>query len=147
MIHEEEICYWSKHANGTTVWARPIEGEGDWIKGMPAWYEEYCYVVDNEWAELRMAQIDGRKLQKVFNGKWEDTYLLISSTSTSIPSDWRVKPVEPIYEYQWILKKEGMSRWTMTNYWYFVGEEITESKGWEKVEPFRPSKRKRNEQK
>ncbi len=97
----KEIKRWVKAPNGTEVWWRN-EKETEWIrKDNVLFYNNMIYVVDDEWAELRKAQIDGKQLQKkVLNEHtWTNNILDEENMIYSSPSNWRIKPeIEfPVY--------------------------------------------------
>lgn len=99
MRHKEEIVRWANSPDGTKVWEKLNSG---WhLSTYPAWSPNVPYIVDDEWAELRKAQADGKQLQycDIYN-KWVDRVLDVSymnTTSSSILSRWKIKP-EPVYE-------------------------------------------------
>lgn len=117
--HWREIKRWV-NSNSSWVWRNKAKN-CTWVKiNDPSFLEEFEYVVDDEWAELRKAQIDGKQLQ--FNDLagtgWIDRVLDEEYMSFTEPEDWRIKPeIEfPIYcrskAYNLIVKfigrKEGI---------------------------------------
>ena len=104
MTQEDEICYWSKHKDGTKVWGKMKSGK--WvILDQLFWTGFSGYIVDDEWAELRKAQEDGEQLQFT-NGvdEWIDSELTLSYIRKQHSNEvqkWRVKPKKPSYEWQW----------------------------------------------
>jgi len=93
MKHKEEIKYWAEQPDGTKVWERYDTGD-DWIATrFPDWDADKSCIVDNQWAELRKSQADGKQLQWVnpFD-EWEDSTLTLERIKKEdIPEDWMVK--------------------------------------------------------
>jgi len=149
MIHtqKEEIGRWVNSPEGTGVWINKQHGNGWFLhsdKSMNCWYPEFLYVVDDEWAELRKAQIDGKQLQlnPTFskNGVWMDKKLTDDRMSFDTPKQWRIKHDEPVYEWQVILKRDNDSFW-MSNDWYTEEEAVKHFKNSYIVKMYEPSKR------
>jgi len=157
MKHEKEICYWAKQPDGTKVWRRANDKDSEWkLNLFPKWYETSHYIVDDEWAELRKAQADGKQLQRAAylcgrNREWIDIEFVIEDTKITELDHWRIKP-EELYEYQWIYKlpagREGM--YYISTRYYIDEEEFVNSypnRSRRKnardipVEPYLPSKR------
>lgn len=91
--HINEMERWAKAPDGTRMWFK--DGDDlDWDTTlMPFWAESCIYIVDDEWAELRKAQADGKQLQVYQNMvKWVDDKLSYSDLETSTPEHWRIKP-------------------------------------------------------
>ena len=88
MTHKKEIKYWAEHPDGTKVWAR-TQSE-DWvILGIPSWAPDVIYIVDDEWVELRKAQVDGATIQRLLPGKrWHN-----------VDNDWWKTSFYEIYRY------------------------------------------------
>jgi len=96
--HLEEICYWAEHPFGTKVWCKT---EKEWLRqNCSGWLPVYTYIVDNEWAELRKAQADGKQLQLKLQDKWIDAELVIKNKYNSTPKHWRIKP-DKVRKYKW----------------------------------------------
>ena len=105
MIHKEEIKYWAEQPDGTRVWCHE-DGNIEYWKLLccsPEWFPQNIYIVDNEWATLRKAQSEGKQLQLSITGEvWKDKELTYSRMPLDEPEWWRIKPEEPVYEYQWL---------------------------------------------
>ena len=109
--HEKEMIRFAEAPEGTLVW-QFFEDSNKWILVFPGWDKNNKYVVDDEWAELRKAQIDGKQLQRkdgvgdVGQQRWRDDSLsgMDQSEYVSKPTDWRVKPNVPKYEWQWMMR-------------------------------------------
>ena len=103
----KEIERWAKAPNGTKVWNRK-KNDHTWYIAEPLWAEYHIYVIGDEWAELRMAQIDGKQLQFYCSdeNRWCDQPLEEIHFKCSTPSEWRIKPeIEfPVYRRE---KKQG----------------------------------------
>ena len=105
MYWKDEICYWSDHPERTEVWARSETGK--WHRYLsPAWNPRFVYVVDNEWAELRKAQADGKQLQYYYADERQWTDANLSQPCKNSIRDWRIKPEEPVYEWQWVYQTD-----------------------------------------
>ena len=104
MTHKDEIQYWAEHQDGMIVQFRTPESIFWYKTDQPQWKPRNVYIVDNEWAFLRKAQREGKQLQclNYFNPGWTDVSLDIDATKVTTPEEWRIKPAEPKYEYQWI---------------------------------------------
>jgi len=95
MTHSDEIKYWAEHPNGTKVWQKFKAPNNEWMLISQGMFmdPESTYIVDDEWAELRKAQTDGKQLQW-FNGReWIDKNLnsMDMCEYVSKPKDWRIK--------------------------------------------------------
>ena len=138
--HHKEICYWAEHPVGTRVWVKDgVDSKWYLLESHPDWFKSFIYVVNDEWAELRKAQIDGKQLQfKNIDYTLEDYFL-----DNTLVSDWRIKPEEPEYEWQWICKdKQGYFSITEHHYSDEIFE-LMEFMDWEIFEKYEPSKRER----
>jgi len=115
--HKDEIIRWANSPEGTMVWYKDF---GHWIiTDNPSWDSGTLYIVDDEWAELRKAQADGKQLQR-FSGTWVDEDTLNMGTFEE-PKYWRIKP-EGVYEWQWIImNNDSNSYWVTAG--YFTSEE------------------------
>ena len=92
MTHEKEICYWARHIDGTPVWVRLKD---EWkLQKIPIWITNAKYIVDNKWAKLRKAQIDGKQLQyNYIDEGWTNEYFTLANLNDRL-SKWRIKPGE-----------------------------------------------------
>ena len=62
--HTDEIIRYANSEEGTGVWYKEIAGASKWrLIGYSSWRDNCSYVVDDEWAHLRKALIDGKTLQ------------------------------------------------------------------------------------
>ena len=73
--------------------------------------------MNDEWAELRKAQVDGKQLQ--FNAEhkqssWEYKVLSVNPP-IGTPEDWRVDP-KKLYEWQWIFANRDTGLLDFTGY-------------------------------
>lgn len=101
---------WGESPEGTKIWMKCCD-DCEWGLNNHFNFEPDCvYVIDNEWAELLKAQIDGKQLQ--FNMRhpddtdeedlWIDKELKFigeQGIGCGIPARWRVKPEAefPVY--------------------------------------------------
>ncbi len=101
MTHKKEIEYWAKQPDGTGVWVYN-KTEAKWLlQKIPSFSPSHIWVVDNEWAELRKANAEGKIIQfKNDNKDWisvQDDWWnnwFYSDSRTYSPEDFRVKPKE-----------------------------------------------------
>ena len=139
MKHEDEICRWARMPVRTEVWFRNNHSNRWLSTSCPGWENDF-YIIDDQWAELRKAQTDGKQLQyKEDLGLWKDTTFTNEDINTLF-GRWRIKP-KPVYEWQWTyLAPSGRFEITLN---YYAETDITEldlEKGFMK---FEPSKRER----
>ena len=121
MTHKDEICYWAKQPDGTMVWFK--YGNNDWkLTSGPVWRAHTKYIVDNEWAELRKAQADGKQLQIETKSGWKFKKLTLDQVRLHKSHWWRIKPEEPVYEWQWIYKVENGSYSMTINFYKNIDE-------------------------
>ena len=120
MTHGEEMKYLAEHKDRTKIWVG-TSGRGWVLKRVVAWRPSATYIVDDEWAELRKAQADGKQLQYHLNGiEWRDSSItrtdyVIGNTK---PKGWRIRPEypeEPVYEWQWQFYWERVDRIVTTD--------------------------------
>ena len=98
--HGEEMKRWAEAPDRTKVWHKMKAADSWALDGAPAWLHDILYIVDDEWAELRKAQIDGKQLQIKLDGEWVDADLSDGYLPEVVtPDRWRIKPeVEfPVY--------------------------------------------------
>ena len=93
----KEIERWAKAPDRTRVWNRFNDSTGKWAKAISVnWFEDLIYIVDDEWQELRRAQIDGKQLQRATDiggvTEWIDQSLSLGESGRS--DEWRIKPEE-----------------------------------------------------
>ena len=146
MTHKDEIKYWADHPNCTDVWAKGFN-EQDWelLEHYKVnWSCVVCkFIVDDEWAELRKAQANGEQLQfKHFNGEWVDCFLDYNKMTIG-PKNWRIKPKEFVYGYQYVIQYSD-GTFDMTD--HEEKEPVCRddsSVQWKVVERYEPSKRER----
>jgi len=122
--HKDEICRWANSPDGTAVWYK-YRGI-DWtLTKNPHWSPDVNYVVYDEWAELRKAQIDGKQLQMnpTKSGPWVDKELTIDNMDSGAPYMWRIKPPEVAYEWQWLYYFEHDDVIGVTEAFYSTEEE------------------------
>jgi len=138
--HEREILRWARTPEGTKVWCRGKKHGSEWSRTLyPLWRKNKFYVVDDEWASLRRAEIDGEQLE-CFDEKdnmWHDGSLSYWAMDHDTPRDWRVKP-KRAYEWKWIIRsKNGDFRLSVDYYRSKaeVEEKMCESEVFCKYEP------------
>ena len=142
MKHKNEIKRWADCNEGTKVWHQHRSGMTWSLSTIPNWYEGCNYIVDDEWAELRKAQADGKQLQyKEDLDLWKDTTFTNEDTNTLL-GRWRIKTDEPEYEYQWVIKN-SIGRFDITTKFGTVNDKPFINDAWTYVELYLPSKRER----
>ncbi len=134
MTHEKEIQRWSTTPDGTGVWYR-YKNDTKWDKlnaAQVGWHDWCIYIVDDEYAELRKAEADGKTIQ-------------ISNRNQTIWSDWskpgysegvinyRIKP-EDIYYYQWEQISENQDVIEISNFLNNEVGDLLKNDGWRKIE-------------
>lgn len=147
--HWRELKRWAEAPNGTEMWHK-TENE-KWVLSLfISGSDDSEYIVDDEWAELRKAQADGKQLQYLHGSVWTDCELRYVDMKTSKASEWRIKPeVEfPIYRrhrrngyiYKFYSEKSG--RIMMSDSWKTTREldanlmSCFDTCIWEEVETF-----------
>ena len=70
-------------------------------------------------------------------GEWRDGKLVSQDYQVAYkPEDWRIKPEEPVYEWQWVMFSEKYNKHYMTDRFYANKWEILSNRdGWVKYEP------------
>ena len=94
MTHEKEIILWSKEKDGTGVWKLFEVPNKKWMLLSQGMFlePESLYIVDNEWASLRKAQIDSLSLEcKSEEGAWGVRLLSDTLMKDTSPASWRVQ--------------------------------------------------------
>ena len=93
--HVDEIKYWAEHPNRTKVWIKS-SNDTSWklSDSCIAWFSSSKYIVDDEWAELRKAQADGKQLQcKYEDSNWINCTLTLEEIKNyGNNKEWRIKP-------------------------------------------------------
>ena len=90
--------------HGTKVWVKRSTGSWETQQSV-GWFDNFTYVIDDGWAEIRKAMVDG-KIVEFYNGcNYNDTQFSIDEIGTTghTLSSYRIKPdvVEPVYYYQY----------------------------------------------
>ena len=147
--YKDEIIRWANSPEGTETWIRDNHRPHlNWVRAKPCWLCSNTYIVDDEWATLRKAQVDGKQLQyldgvgDIGKATWIDSVILYTDIRDTEPKYWRIKPDGPVYEWQWTYYNDCKDEWSITNYLteegikLFQNEDITYFK-------FEPSKRER----
>lgn len=141
MKHRDEIIRWANSEEGTGVWQKDELNDCWAILTLIPWHKHIIYIVDDQWAELRKYQADGKQLQyKTDIDTWKDSIFTLEDNNTLL-GRWRIKPEEPVYEWQWIMKNKQGQLW-MTDT-YFSENEIKNKFNSEIIEKYEPSKRER----
>ena len=138
---KSEIIRWAKAPEGTKVWCHEKGNVKDWelLCCSPEWHPNKKYIVDDEWSELRKAQINGKQLQCLdwkVDGYSNETLDTHSMTLTNV-EDWRIRP-EPVYEWQYVYEVSvGINKYGLTE--HRTDEEASGQSG--KYSKFEDSKR------
>ena len=147
MKHEAEIKYWSEHPDGTKVWLKSSKDTEWQITYLPRWGSDAIYIVDDQWSDLRKAQADGKQLQRmdgigdVGQRLWSDYILAYSDMADTQPKHWRIKPEEPVYEWQVVYFYNG--RYHISTDHYKDEEEFRQKMSMQFIELYEPSRRER----
>ena len=147
--HASEIIRLAKAKPGTKVWVQRKNNEEWYLTNTIDLSCKQTIICNDKWAELRKAQADGKKLEycDVFD-KWMQRKLTteyINTTSNDIITRWRIKPKEPIYEWQWIIKLPSPYGYYEFSHKFYTDEEQVELRicGSLVMEKYEPSKRPR----
>ncbi len=134
--HASEIVRWANSPDGTKVWNRHKNSESKfwYLVEEPRWHKDRIYIVNDEYAELRKAEIDGKTIEyNSIGGEWYSTH---KKLNWNYPiTDYRIKPDEPIYYWEWEIKeKDGIIRTSLFMTDNYVSETRFVENGWRKVE-------------
>ncbi len=120
-------------ADGGNLWCYTTQRE--WIKQSEVLlFQNYANIIEDKHFEARKAFALGEDIEKRAKyqdnstGKW---YTDINPTWNNISYEYRPKPKEPVYEWQWIFKR-NKSEYGMSSGFYSV---IAEELDWVKFEP------------
>ena len=107
--HKKEIERFANTEYGTKVWHK-ANGRTRWVNmANPTWEEDDAYIVDDEYAQLRIASIGEDIPIQVYNhshSKWEiPTYKLQFDADRK---NYRLKPKEEEFKYPIYKKDKGM---------------------------------------
>ena len=93
--NRNEIIRWANAPKDTKVWHK-YDG---WTRyANPSWGLRGEFVVDDDWAEVRKAKIDGKKIEGLFVTGWEEVHE--RCTFTMEASSYRVaKATYKIYKF------------------------------------------------
>ena len=144
-IHEKEMIRFAKSPDRTRIWWRTIESR-DWSTSyIPSWAKGYVYIVDDEWAEIRKGDADGIIIQfrNQSTGNWQATIEEIIDYDEDDVAIYRLKPAEPVYEYQWIYRIEK-NKYDISRSYYKTKEDFekyTMIQSKKIIERYEPSKR------
>ncbi len=114
MRHKEEIKLWADCEEETVVWSRR-KNEYSWERvRYPKWINECEYVVDNDYADLRMAAIDGKDIF-ILTEDGEDSIKLSEPNFTRPPGDYSIGKF-PEKKWQWLYINEAGHYCTTVHY-------------------------------
>ncbi len=137
MVHEKEMIRWAKSKEDTRVWYQII-GRKNWRSlSSPAFSKDCRYVVDDEFAEIRKAFIDGEKIQmKIlwanncsdnFNREWTDydtdASNNINGSYNGTKAIYRIKP-RIVKKYKVAYHTGSMENWEISSKYYTSTEEF-----------------------
>jgi len=118
----KEFERWVK-AGRPRVWVKNVsDKEGDWVLMplLPTWFKNRVYVIDDEYAEIRKAFYDGKKIQ--WRCESEQEWYPLSYDDFYKPVDkYRIKPEEPVYEYKFV-RESPYNGWIVTEGYYPIDE-------------------------
>ena len=90
MTHAKEIKRWASCPDGTKVWYKNTSTKKTWHLNDWYWNGTGTYIVDDEYAELRKAHADGKKIEVVTHIGWVDAK--INPEWKDKASSYRIKP-------------------------------------------------------
>jgi len=125
--HRDEIIRWANAEKGTQVWYK--YNTNNWsIVQKPVWADDVEYVVDDEWAEIAKQFIDDPskvEYHSPYRYAWVTTeHTDIHDLRKDCVDDYRIKPKETVYEYQYIYYCYDENRYKITVNYYTSVEEI-----------------------
>lgn len=88
-----EVKRWVRAEEATNIWVKCASGER-WDLRCDVHFSPDCiYIVDDEWAELRKAQADGKQLRHYCSdeSRWCDQPLEEIHWNHGNPAEWRIK--------------------------------------------------------
>ncbi len=145
MTHKKEIIRWSNTPDDTLVWVKTERG---WeLNSMPLWEPNRQYIIDDKYAKLRKAQVDGATIQMRFKTEaiWKDWgWKDWGCADWSLPPEaYRVKPKVAVNKWQFILQHpEGKYEMTPEHYGSFEEAEASRlSSLYKVIEVYYPSKK------
>ena len=100
--HIDEMKRWAESPKGTKVWLRCSKNDSWKLSDDPQFWSDCIYIIDDEWADLRKAQADGKQLQVFVDdpkAHWVDETLTFKYMEHTYPKHWRIKPKNkfPVY--------------------------------------------------
>ena len=130
--HKKEIIRYANSKDGAQVWFS--HNFQEWkLTEEPIWVDSTNYIVDDKWADLRKAQIDGKIIEAKIT---PDTWSKHNLNESFAPSYYRIQPNDPIYYYQW--EKLNSSNDTIMISQFMTDERAKRSAstkdGWRKIE-------------
>jgi len=141
MKHSREIIRWAESPDGTKIWIKNKNFKEWTLKYHAMWNPESTYIVDDEWAEIRKAFIDGKTIELKFDEEWGCSVITnVQKFDGDGIELYRIKPDEPVYEWQWIRCAEGV--YHITNCFYSTVKEIQSKHNYDWTK-FKSSKRER----
>jgi len=142
---KKEFNKWLE-AGRPQVWVKDLGDPTDeWdTTSYPKWMEGITYIIDDEYAKIRKAFYDGEVIEWRFAGE-QMWYRLLKDNFYKFVNEYRIKPKEPVYEYQWIGQFDN-GRYIFTEEWYTEDERSLVERTYNNpkdLDIFLPSKRKR----
>ena len=97
--HKLEMQRYASSQEGTEVWYK--HDNGAWrLVSNPFWNEDITYIIDDEWAKLRKAQIDGKTIERRISIDSPFHIVDIEKCTMTYIDNYRIKK-EPAYYYRW----------------------------------------------
>ena len=125
MKHKKEIKRWANSPDGTKVWVK-IDTKQGWVPLVsPSFIKENVYIVDDEYATMRKAFMDGVTIQyNNCDNHWRDLIL-----DSDVPVAWgypvenyRIKPEEPkvkkVPTYQIVFRTDDVIPFSTSELYY-----------------------------
>ena len=117
MKHKKEIERWADCPDGTCVWMKLDLSTWELIL-YPSWRIGATFIVDDDWAKVRKAKVDGKDIEMRYCSRWIPAKQGVNDFSGMNPEAYRVKPKEPVYEWQAYFKYCPSDVYRLTDHFY-----------------------------
>ena len=141
MTNEElkkEFSRWVDNDKGK-VWYR----NEYWTFVTPMWNNTGHYITNDKHAELRRLAIDEPDTEFEFTNEHMNKWIDADGAYFSEQNEYRVKKVEPVYEYQWVIYLESIKEYVFSDF-VVSKEELDIAPTAKVVERYEESKRIKN---
>ena len=136
-IHRAEMHRLADAPQDTKVWYKGTTDKGWTLSAFVRWNCNSTYIINDEWAEIRKAMIDGKVIEISNKKIWSNSLNTITDMGLDGISikDYRIKPdvVEPVYyQYERLYQRE-IKTVVLTEQEALISA-CTEDNGWFKIE-------------